>query len=229
MRVVVSWSGGKDSCLAYQKALAQGHEICGIVTFLWENPSHAHPISIIELQAKALKTKHFKAKTREPYFEHYKQALSHLAKKESIEGIVTGDIAPLDAFHGNWMDEVCKELGLKVIKPLWGVDRHQILKELISQGCKAVFSCVKIPWFNEKWLGRELNWETVEELKKLRDQYGMDLCGENGEYHTLIVDAPIFKENIEISKYNVARSDGTFYMEIEEASLKPKAQLEARK
>jgi len=223
LRVAVSWSGGKDSCLAYQKALSQGHEICGIVTFLWENPSLAHPIQIIELQAKALKTRHFKAETREPYFEHYRKALSSLAEEESIEAIVTGDIAPLDAFHGNWMDDVCKGLNLKVIKPLWGVDRYQILKELISQGCKAVFSCVKKPWFDEKWLGRELNWSSLEELKTLRDRYGIDLCGENGEYHTLITDAPIFKEIIEISKYIVERRNGTFYMKIEEASLKPKA------
>lgn len=224
--VVVSWSGGKDSCLAYNKAKAQGHEICGIITFLWENPSLAHPLNVIELQAKALRIKHFKAETREPYFEHYKQALSRLAEEEGIEGIVTGDIAPLDAFHGNWIDNVCRELNLKVIKPLWGVDRHQILEELISQGYKAVFSCVKTPWFNEAWLGRELNWESMKELETLRDRYGMDLCGENGEYHTLITDAPIFKETIEISKYNLERRNGTFYMKIEEASLKPKHALE---
>ncbi|MCS7095451.1 MAG: diphthine--ammonia ligase [Candidatus Bathyarchaeota archaeon] len=222
MRVVVSWSGGKDSCLAYQKALTQGHEICGIVTFLWENPSHAHPLCIVELQAKALKTKHFKAETREPYFEHYKNALLHLTENEGIEAIVTGDIAPLDAFHGNWMDSICKELGIEVIKPLWGIDRYQILKELISQGCKAVFSCVKKPWFNENWLGRELTWEAIEELKTLRDRYGIDLCGENGEYHTLIIDAPILKETIEISKYDIERHNGAFYMKIVEASLKPK-------
>lgn len=229
MRVAVSWSGGKDSCLAYQKAFIQGHEICCIITFLWENPFLAHPINIIELQAKALKTRHFKAETREPYFEHYRKALSSLAEEEGIEGIVTGDIAPLDAFHGNWMENVCEGLNLKVIKPLWCVDRCQILKELISQGCKVVFSCVKQPWFNEKWIGHELNWESLEELKTLRDRYGMDLCGEKGEYHTLITDAPIFKETIEISKYKIERRNGTFYMKIEEAFLKPKAQLEVIK
>ncbi len=210
LRVLVSWSGGKDSCLAYHKALAQGHKIYGIVTFIWEKPSLAHPLKITELQAKALETKYFKAETREPYFEHYKKAISKLAENGGIEGIVTGDIAPLDAFHGNWMDNICKELNIKLIRPLWGVDRYQILKELISQGCKAVFSCVKMPWFNEKWLGRELNWESLEELKILGNRYGMDLCGENGEYHTLVTDAPIFKKAIEISKFSVERCNGTF-------------------
>lgn len=228
MRVAVSWSGGKDSYMAYQKAVAQGHEIFGIVTFLWENPSLAHPLNIIELQAKALKTKHFKAETKEPYFEHYKQALSRITKEERIEAIVTGDIAPLDAFHGNWMDNVCRELNIEVIKPLWGVDRYQILKELISQGCKAVFSCVKKPWFDGKWVSRELNFETLKELEALKVKYEIDLCGENGEYHTLITDAPLFNETIEISRYSVYRRDGAFYMKIEEASLKPKQVMEVK-
>ncbi|MEM2953731.1 MAG: diphthine--ammonia ligase [Candidatus Bathyarchaeia archaeon] len=226
--MAVSWSGGKDSYLAYQKAIAQDHEICCIITFLWENPSIAHPLNIIELQAKALKIKHFKAETKEPYFEYYRQALSRLVEEENIEGIVTGDIAPLDAFHGNWMTDVCKRLNVKVIKPLWGVDRHQILQEIISQGCRAVFSCVKKPWFDEGWIGRQLNWKTLKELETLRDLYGIDLCGENGEYHTLITDAPTFKETIEISKFNIERSNGAFYMKIEEASLKPKHVMEVK-
>lgn len=222
MRVAVSWSGGKDSYLAYQKALAQGHEICSIITFLWEEPSLAHPINIIELQAEALKMRHYRAETKKPYFEHYIKEISILAKEEGIEGIVTGDIAPLDAFHGNWMEKVCKELNLKLIRPLWGAERHQILEELISGGCRVIFSCVKKPWFDEKWLGRALNWESLEELKTLNARYGMDLCGENGEYHTLVVDAPIFSKVVEISKYGAARQHETFYMKIEEASLKPK-------
>lgn len=222
LRVAVSWSGGKDSALAFHKALTQGHEICCITTFLWENPSLAHPINFLELQAKAIKIRHFKVETREPYFESYKQALSHFADEESIEAVVTGDIAPLDAFHGNWMDEVCKSLGLKVIKPLWGVDRRQILNDLFSQGFKAVFSCVKKPWFNEHWIGRELSHESLQELEILHEHYGIDLCGENGEYHTLITDAPFFEQKIEISKYSVERHNGNFYVKLEEASLKPK-------
>jgi len=222
LRVAVSWSGGKDSALAYNEALIQGHEICCIITFLWENPSIAHPINFLELQAKALEMQHFKFEAREPYFESYKQALSCLAKEENIKGVVTGDIAPLDAFHGNWMDNICRSLNLKLIKPLWGVDRRQILNNLISQGFNAVFSCVKKPWFNDYWVGRELSWESLQELEALKKRYGIDLCGENGEYHTLVTDAPFFRRIIEISKYGVEVHDGNFYMRVEEASLKPK-------
>lgn len=55
---------------------------------------------------------------------------------------------------------------------------------------QSYFSCVKKPWFNEEWLGRELNMETLERLKDLSAKQGIDLCSENGEYHTLVLTAP---------------------------------------
>lgn len=223
MRVAVSWSGGKDSCLAYQKAIAQGHEVGSIITFLWENPSVAHPIRIIDLQAKTMRVKQVKMEVREPYFEQYRKAIAHITEEERIEGIVTGDMAIVDPFHGNWMENVCKNLGVKVIKPLWNADRRQIIEELLYQGIRAVFSCVKQPWFSVEWIGRELNWKSLEELEALREKSGMDLCGENGEYHTIILDAPFFDEAIEISKYTKEKRNGTFFINIEEISLKPKS------
>jgi diphthine-ammonia ligase len=63
---------------------------------------------------------------------------------------VTGDISFVDSFHGNWIDDVCKGLNIKVIMPLWGVDCYGILNELLPQGFKAVFTCVKKPWFDDK-------------------------------------------------------------------------------
>ena len=52
------------------------------------------------------------------------------------------------------------------------------------------------PWFDEEWLGRELDIDCLKSLKALSDEYEIDLCGENGEYHTMVVDAPIFKEKL---------------------------------
>lgn len=226
MKVAVSWSGGKDSALAYHKAIAQGHKVCCIVAFLWENPSLAHPIEIIELQAEALRTKLIKAYVREPYFEHYRQAVNQLAKEEGIEAIITGDIAPLDAFHGNWMENVCMGSGLKVAKPLWGMDRQRIMEELMRKGFKVIFSCVKKPWFNEEWLGCELNLETLERLKDLSAKQGIDLCGENGEYHTLVLDSPDFNKYIEIARHSIERRNGSFFIRINEAYLKNKIKSE---
>jgi diphthine-ammonia ligase len=222
VKVAALWSGGKDSCLAYNKAVTRGFDVAFIITFLWETPIFWHPLSLIPLQSKALGIRYVTTKVKEPYFEQYREAISRFMKKDRIEGIVTGDISFVDAFHGNWIDDVCKGLSINVIKPLWGLDRSDILNELISQGFKAVFTCVKQPWFDEKWLGRELNWKCLKELKELRDEHGIDLCGELGEYHTMIIDAPIFKEAIEISEFTNEKKNSAFFMKPTRFFLRPK-------
>ena len=67
-----------------------------------------------------------------------------------------------------------------------------------------------------------LDWDCLEELKLLREKYGMDICGELGEYHTMITDGPIFKEAIEISKFSKEKQNTILFMRISEFYLKPK-------
>jgi uncharacterized protein (TIGR00290 family) len=224
MRVAVSWSGGKDSSLACYKAMTGGYDVAFIITFLWETPILSHPLSLIPLQSKALGLRHVEAKVKEPYFEQYRETISRLKEKDGIEGIVTGDISFIDTFHGNWMDDVCKGLGVKVIKPLWGMERNKILDVLVSEGFKAVFTCVKKPWFDEEWLGRIIDKACIRDLETLNVKYGMDICGEMGEYHTMILDAPIFREVIEIPKFDKARENSVFFLKPTQFFLRPKQQ-----
>jgi diphthine-ammonia ligase len=222
VKVAALWSGGKESCLACYKAMTGGFEVTFIVTFLSETPIVCHPLSLIQLQSKALRLPHIKVKVKEPYFQEYRKAISRFIKENGIEGIVTGDISVVDSFHGNWIDDVCKGLRVKVIKPLWGLDRYHILNNLVSQGFKAVFTCVRQPWFDEEWLGRELNRDCLRKLKALEEKYGLDLCGERGEYHTMIVDAAIFKEAIQISKFSKEKKDVLHFMKPNQSFLRSK-------
>lgn len=222
LKVAALWSGGKESCLACHKAMTRGFDVAFIVTFLWETPIVCHPLSLMSLQSKALGIPHVKAKVREPYFQEYRKAISRFIKENGIKGIVTGDISFIDSFHGNWIDDVCKGLSAKVIKPLWGLDRYQILNNLVSEGFKAVFTCVRQPWFDEEWLGRELDRDCLKKLKELEDKYGIDLCGERGEYHTMIIDAPIFKEVIQIYKFSKEKKDSLLFMKPTQFFLRSK-------
>lgn len=222
MKVVALWSGGKDSSLACYKAMEERLDVASIVTFIWEKPSLAHPLSVIELQSEALQIPLYKVKVGEPYFEEYRKTISQLKKDYVIEGVVTGDISYVDSFHGNWIDDVCKGIGVEVIKPLWGLDRFAILDELISKGFKAMFTCVKQPWFNEKWLGRILDKQSIKDLKELNQKFGMDICGELGEYHTMILDAPLFKQTVNISKFNKEKINDIFILKPTSLSLVPK-------
>ncbi len=157
-----------------------------------------------------------------PYFEAYRQTIFQLKKDYGVEGVVTGDISYVDSFHGNWIDDVCKDTGVKVIKPLWGLDRSQILTELVSSGFKVIFTCVKQPWFSEGWLGRTLDMQSIRDLKELNEECGMDMCGEMGEYHTMTLDAPFFTQTVQISEFKREKIGDAFVLEPIELSLAPK-------
>jgi len=222
MKIAISWSGGMESALACHKVLKEGHDVAYLVVFVSETwPLFCHPLPIMELQAKALGIPLLKLRVQEPYEKSYREAISHLIDK-GIEGIVTGDIYVVDDVHGRWMDKVTEGLDISVIMPLWNQDTSKVLDDEISSGFKSIFTCLGQQWFTEEWLGRELNENSVKDLKALAKESGMDPCGENGEYHTMTIDGPIFKETIEISKYSKEKHDNRLFIKISEYSLKPK-------
>ena len=223
MKVAVSWSGGMESTLACHKVIEQGYDVAYLVVFVAETwPAFCHPLPIMELQAKALGIPLLKLEVKEPYEQSYREAIAHLIEKEGIEGIVTGDIYVVDDLHGRWMDKVTEGLDISVIMPLWEQDTSKVLEEEISSGFISVFTCLGRQWFTEEWLGRELNKNSAEDLRSLAKETGMDPCGENGEYHTMTIDGPIFKERIVISKFSKEKTETRLFIKISEYCLKPK-------
>jgi len=222
MKIAISWSGGMESALACHKVLKEGHDVAYLVVFVAETwPAFCHPLSIMELQAKALGIPLLKLEVKEPYEKTYREAISKLIEK-GIEGIVTGDIYVVDDVHGRWMDKVTKGLDISVIMPLWDQNTSKVLDEEVSSGFRSIFTCLGQQWFTEEWLGRELNEKSVKDLKALAKETGMDPCGENGEYHTMTIDGPIFKETIEISKFTKEKRNNRLFIKISQFSLKPK-------
>lgn len=200
----------------------QGYEVTYIVTFIGNTPFLCHPLLLMALHSRALRVPHLKIKVEEPYEKSYREAISGLIETKGIEGIVTGDVSPIDRTHQNWIEERCKGLPIKVTKPLWDLDPYRILNEVVSNRIKAIFTCVKQPWFGEEWLGRELDKGSLKDLQALNKKYGIDPCGEKGEYHTMVVDAPIFSEVIEISKFSKQKNESLFFIKINKFFLKPK-------
>jgi diphthine-ammonia ligase len=200
-----------------------GH-VCSqlLAIYVSSTPHNAPPIQVNSIP-------HLEVKIKEPYREGYRKAISHLMKTEGIKGIVTGDIYVVDDIHGLWMESVCKGLEIDVIMPLWGQDTRMILNEEVSEGFRAMFTCVKQPWFDEEWPGRELSKSSVKDLLALVDTYGIDPCGEKGEYHTMVIDGPIFKEAIEISKFSKGKKNTRLFIRISEFSIKSKNPLLKRR
>ena len=111
---------------------------------------------------------------------------------------------------------ICEGLDIKVIVPLWEKDTFEVLDDEISSGFRAVFTCVKQPFFTKEWIGKELNKDTVKDILTLVEEKGLDPCGENGEYHTMVIDGPIFKNSISIPEFTKEQAQERFFMKIKE-------------
>lgn len=221
IKVACSWSSGKDSCLACYKAIQQGFKVSYLMNFISQEYKRVsfHGVwhELVKMQAHSVGIKLLQREVPPPRYEKYEQTfretLIHL-KSDGIKTLVCGDIFLLDC--RNWVEEKAKEVGFDVIEPLWNIDSKEILKEFISLGFKAIVTATQAKLLDESWVGREINLKFIEDLEK---KGGIDLCGENGEYHTFVFDGPIFKKPIEILKTEKILRDGYWFLDIKEYRL----------
>jgi len=197
LKVIVSWSGGKDSCLSLYKALNDGLEpVCllNIATRAGEGfRVHGLNPKIIIDQAKALELPIVqRTASWESYEQVFKEAVEEIKCRLRAEGVVFGDIFLEE--HRRWTIRVCEELGVKALSPLYGEDEEELMMEFLDAGFKAMIVCAKLDKLPEELLGRIFDREVI----KILENAGVDPCGEYGEYHTLVLDGPIFKKRIEV-------------------------------
>ncbi|RNF39184.1 diphthine--ammonia ligase [Planococcus salinus] len=194
---VTSWSGGKDSALAYYRAVLEGHVPLALFTMFEEDGSksrsHGLPLEVMEAQAERMGLPLIIGKADWAGYE--KEFIGQLKKfKEGgIDMGVYGDIDLED--HLRWIEKVSAAAGMEVNHPLWQEPRRALLEELIDSGFKAVVTVVDTSRVDEKFLGREFTRELIAELETL----GIDACGEEGEFHTVIIDGPIFVEPVPVT------------------------------
>jgi uncharacterized protein (TIGR00290 family) len=218
-QAAVLWTGGKDCNLALHEAKQAGYAVKYLVTFIMgDGKFKAHPLTILQMQAEALTIPYLQIAIKEPYKESYEKAIANLKAGYGIETLITGDIAEIHG-NSNWITDRSKPAGVEVYLPLWHMNRQQLLERLFTLNFTVIFSCVKKPWFTSEWLGKRLDREAMAELKKINN---LDICGEQGEYHTLVLDGPGYNGKVEISKFNACKEEEIMYMDITNAELKPK-------
>ena len=223
MKVVASWSGGKDSCFACYKAIQEGHDVSNLLIMMSDpTVSNFHLIrsDMLDAQSEVIGIPIVKwTTTAETYEQDFKNALRKM-KAEGVEGIVTGDVFDVALHEAGWLDRICKEVGLTPVRPLWHRDTQQILDEFISDGFKATLVRVKLDLLGMDWLGREIDRKFFDDLLKLGT---VDLCGEHGEFHTFVTDGPLFKnKRIEILESEKTRLNGHGRLVIKRFEVKPK-------
>jgi uncharacterized protein (TIGR00290 family) len=206
-KFITSFSGGKDSILALYKAMKVG-EAVGLIVMLEEegnrSRSHGMPPELIRAQAKSIGLPVY---TGDASWTNYEKVFTHLlenAKEQGAEVLVTGDL-DMPA-HGCWHEKVTKNAGLKLGMPLWEMNHREAVEEFINLGFVTIIVTVNLSLgMREDDLGRKLTLEYVKEL----EARAIDPCGEGGEFHTTVIDGPIFRHPIPVRKCKVIK-DGEY-------------------
>ncbi len=200
-RALILWTGGKDSCLALHKTLEMGYRVAALVTFApLDGEFRAHPIPMIRSQARSLGIEHRLVRIGSPYKEGYVKGLLGLAAQYEATTVVTGDIDEVEG-QSNWIEECCREAGLAALLPLWQEDRERLLESLFSEKIEAVVTHLNDPRLPKGWIGRRLDERLLRELIAAKARYGIDLTGENGEFHTMVVRSPLFTFEVDAGQY----------------------------
>ena len=194
---VCSWSGGKDSCFAFMQAVMLGYTPGVLLNVLNEqgqiSRSHGIPYPILKAQADAANIPlHCISSSWDEYEMHFTNALTHLKDKFHLTHAVFGDIDLQE--HRDWEEKVCANSGLTPMLPLWKQNRKALVLTMLEAGIESIIvSCNEL--MGEKYIGRPITTGLVSELEEL----GIDPCGENGEYHTLVVDCPLFSSALNVA------------------------------
>lgn len=211
MSYIASWSGGKDSCFALYEAMGRGYQISHLVNFISKEfqrvSFHGTEARLIKLQSHALRIPVLQKETTwDGYEQEFKEAVRSLISG-GTEGMVFGDIYLQE--HRDWVERVCHDLGIKAIEPLWGRKMEDILNDFVKEGFEAVVVSAQADLVDKDWVGRRLDKVFIEYLKNK----GIDICGENGEYHTIVTNGPIFKGRIRLIESKVISRNNYWFLD----------------
>ena len=214
----VSWSGGKDSCLALFRTI----KTYGIPKYLinmltedgYRSRSHGLTRTVLEKQANLLQIPiNFYSASWNDYEAVFINALYDL-KKEGIAMGVFGDIKISNKqdwiVHRQWADHVCDKAGMFANEPLWGDSAETLLQDFFDAGFVAKIISVKADLLSADYLGKILNKNLIIEFIK----QGIDPAGENGEYHTVVLDGPIFTKPLFLQEREQVLKNGYWYLDV---------------
>jgi uncharacterized protein (TIGR00290 family) len=215
-RLILSWSGGKDSAWTLHYLLKDKRfEVVALFTSL---NSHFDRIAIhgvrrelLEAQAAAANIPLWKVKLPWPCTnEDYEGCMAPLFKRAIAEGIQTvafGDLFLEDIRA--YREKQLANTGLASIFPLWQLPTPALAREMISAGLRAKLVCVDPQRLDTRFVGREFDLALLADLPST-----VDPCGENGEFHTFVYDGPMFRSAIPIVSGETVERDGFAYHDL---------------
>lgn len=192
-KVVISYSGGKDSVLALDRAVKKGMTPMALMITVKRDKKSSwfHEIEMEKIYEVADKMGLFLKIVEtdgENYEKEFEKGLRELKIDYDIEGCIFGDIDI--EHHREWGEKRCDSVGIEAIFPLWREEREKLVNEFIDLGYRAIIKKVDEKRLPKEFIGKELDKQLILKLK----EYGVDVSGENGEYHTFVYDGPLLKK-----------------------------------
>ena len=193
----LSFSGGKDSMLALDRAIRRGWPVRYLLN-LYDAASqrvrfHGVRQELIQAQADALGIDLLSYPTQPEDFEHvFLGALDDL-RQRGVDAIIFGNIHLADVRA--WYEERTTGKGLIHLEPLWGEPVGLLAREVVQRGYHAILTSVELARARETWLGQPLSDALIAEFEAA----GIDACGERGEYHTFVSSGPLFRSSLPIT------------------------------
>lgn len=211
MRITSSWSGGKDSALAFHLAIQAGYIPVSLINILNSGGlmrAHDLPLFILEQQAKAMGIPIYaEPASWQDYESVFLINLASTQAQQKAEGIVFGDIDL--QYHLDWELQLSKKAGMQPVWPLKNKSRLSVAHEIIQSGIKAVIISVQ-NHLSTEWLGKPFDENTLQQLI----ERGIDPCGEDGSFHTLVYDAPFFASPIAFELGSTFSANEHYFIEI---------------
>ena len=212
-KVLFSWSGGKDSALAfYEMKKNKNYETLALLTTVTEDygriSMHGVREELLKKQAVSLGTRLYKVLiskngSNQEYEEKMRSALEKF-KSDGVESVGFGDIF-LEELK-KYREDKLFQVGMKGLFPIWKKDTSELASRFIDLGFKAVITCVDSKVIGKEFVGREFDRKFLSELP-----VGIDPCGERGEFHSFVYDGPIFREPVLCKKGEIVLRDERFW------------------
>lgn len=215
-RILVSWSGGKDSCLTLAEILRhERFSVEALLTTVTEGydriSMHGVRRALLEQQAAALgiplevvfipqaATNDVYQARMEASFERYRTA--------GVTTIAFGDLflADIRKYREQWLARA----GMTPIFPIWLRDTRELARQFIDVGFEAILSCVDTRVLDCAFAGRSFDTALLADFPE-----GIDPCGENGEFHTFVSEGPIFRRNVPVVRGEVVRRESWCFCDL---------------
>lgn len=215
-KILLSWSSGKD-CAWSLHLLRQMPDVAVVALVTTINAEadrvamHAVRRELLEAQAERTGLPLWAVDLPWPCsnddYESRMRSVCERAKTEGITAVAFGDLF-LEDVRGYRVKQLA-ETGLEPLFPAWGIPTAELAREMIAAGVKAKITCVDPSKLRSTFAGRDFDGEFLDSLPP-----GVDPCGENGEFHSFVYEAPVFSRPIRVRRGVVVQRDGFVFADM---------------